>query len=529
MTNPRRPSLLQARDLHPHAHSRRLRHVHGHDRDRQQQNQHQYPHDNQQVSEPRDSPRDSSTGNVPSIHDRFIPAVDLAVDAVANNPLVTQVIQTVSLVQVVDTAKSLASSLTIPDLPSVIVDTSASETSTILPPSNTSTTVAAPGATTSSEPSSEIPSFSTNASTQTTTISSTLSSFSSSSSSSPLSSSSQATITPSIPLSKFPTFVSDGRNATSTFSSHHHTNATTTTTTTSQFYAATKNATFTVTSHSASKTFTLTSTTTTNSASLSTSTWLSDSVHSTFVSDPAATGVVVGGGGADSGSGSGAAGDASQPTAKQVIGGVVGGVAGAAFFALFIMLLLRYKRRRDNRDILSITQAAASRGLPSSDRGGPGTGDGSGTGGAMMERYSPAAISAALTGLASKRNVTPTSSADGGERGFYRVSGRKLPSVLQVGGDGYTDPRESIISTNSDYYRGSQAFEPADGLTTRLALGNPMRPVSGVPIIRSGPARTPVTERNPFSDPPSTPPHDGQTQLLVPRQSPEGSRFQESI
>jgi hypothetical protein len=148
----------------------------------------------------------------------------------------------------------------------------------------------------------------------------------------------------------------------------------------------------------------------------------------------------------------------------------------------------------------------------------------------MVERSAASgAVAAALAGLTGKKTLPFSRSAESGERGFYRVSGRKLPSVLHTGGDGYSDPRESTASGSSDYYRGSQAFEPASGSGGQLALGVPMRPVSGVPIIRSGPARVAITE-NPFADPPASP-NNLSTRTLGSRDSPRasGSRFQEGI
>ncbi|KAF5021164.1 hypothetical protein F66182_6810 [Fusarium sp. NRRL 66182] len=190
---------------------------------------------------------------------------------------------------------------------------------------------------------------------------------------------------------------------------------------------------------------------------------------------------------------------------KQVIGGVVGSVAGVAFLAFFILLALRYKKKHPGGGLLGGNQTG-TRAI-----GGPD----SGSGGAMAERsMASAAITSAFAGLIGKKGQQQsTEAAPTGERGFYRVSGKKLPSVLQVGGDGYSDPRigsqsnsrmnrESVMSGHSDYWRGSMAFDPNDRESPHLALGSPMRPISGVPVIRSGPARTPVTESNPFSDPP---------------------------
>ncbi|PNY29114.1 Uncharacterized protein TCAP_00964 [Tolypocladium capitatum] len=208
-----------------------------------------------------------------------------------------------------------------------------------------------------------------------------------------------------------------------------------------------------------------------------------------------------------------------SPQQKIVIGGVVGGVAGVAFVALLLLLALRYKRRRDARLLPRGGQpgTTASRNMTGDGRSG------GGDSGAIAERPGPWTVSAALANLTGKRNAPP---AQGGERGFYRVSGRKLPSVLYAGGDGYSDPRDSTVSGNSDYYRGSQAFDPG-----QLALGSPMRPVSGVPIMRSGPARTPVTE-DPFVDPPSPlSAHDSARRTPESRESPQasGSKFQERI
>ena len=84
------------------------------------------------------------------------------------------------------------------------------------------------------------------------------------------------------------------------------------------------------------------------------------------------------------------------------------------------------------------------------------------------------------------------------ERGFYKISGRKLPSVLEAGGDGYTDPRESVMTGISVPYLSP---EQAESGVVRYALGSPMRPISGVVQMRSSPARTFVTTENPFADP----------------------------
>lgn len=152
----------------------------------------------------------------------------------------------------------------------------------------------------------------------------------------------------------------------------------------------------------------------------------------------------------------------------------------------------------------------------------------------MAQRSSmPAAVAAAMASLTGKRRPQPEPMPEG-ERGFYRVSGRKLQSVLQTGGDGYTDPHDSITSGISDYHRGSQAFDRDEGPSSHLTLGSPMRPVSGVMVMRDGPGRTPVTEQNPFADPPSPPPTRGPGTLGRSLASQDGSgasgsRFREGI
>ncbi|GKT98587.1 unnamed protein product [Fusarium langsethiae] len=199
-----------------------------------------------------------------------------------------------------------------------------------------------------------------------------------------------------------------------------------------------------------------------------------------------------------------------SPQQKQVIGGVVGGVTGVAFLAFFVLFALRYKKKHPEGGILG-GNLSATRSI-----GGPTSGP---DGGSMAERSSAStAVTAVLAGLIGKKQQQTTEPAPASERGFYRVSGKKLPSVLQAGGDGYSDPRtgspssggrpnrESVMSGTSDYWRGSMAWDPNQQESPHLALGTPMRPISGVPVIRSGPARTPVTESNPFTDPPKPKP-----------------------
>ncbi|KAL2068198.1 hypothetical protein VTL71DRAFT_16296 [Oculimacula yallundae] len=263
---------------------------------------------------------------------------------------------------------------------------------------------------------------------------------------------------------------------------------------------------------------------------LSSSTIFDDSSTSSFSSTsslyspssssptPTPTNGIVGGGGTGTGSGDPSADTAaadsgnssSAPSTSTVVGGVVGGVAGAAILIFLIMFLIRWKRRNSSMLALGNGEgegegtADTSRGVPPSQPPG-----------GMAERSSfgafavPAAL-ASLTGY--KRNSqrtadrTTISSTAGSERGFYRVSGRKLPSVLQSGGDGYGGGvMESNTLSGSSFYRDSQGFYGGVGSPTSPGLA--VARDSGVPIMREGPARTPVTEQGPFADPPvSLPP-----------------------
>ena len=187
-------------------------------------------------------------------------------------------------------------------------------------------------------------------------------------------------------------------------------------------------------------------------------------------------------------------------TQSAVIGGVVGGVAGIALVALVLMFLLKWKKGRSGGLLLlgdaDSTAHGSGRRFPLGPNGG----------GDMAERSIPFAVSSTLASLAGQKRAIEPSPAEQPEeeKGFYRVSGKKLISVLESGGDGYSDPRDSIISSTSDY-RQSQAFIGSS--LQRLQLGSPMRPVSGVPIIRSGPNRTPVQAQGPFDNlRPLTPP-----------------------
>ncbi|KAI0133062.1 hypothetical protein F4776DRAFT_138833 [Hypoxylon sp. NC0597] len=204
------------------------------------------------------------------------------------------------------------------------------------------------------------------------------------------------------------------------------------------------------------------------------------------------------------------------PGAATVAGSVLGGVAALAFLLILALGLLRWKKRQNTLRLIRGSTSERGPGGALVGNSGPGGGDG---GMSERRRSIPFAIPAALANLTGRKRFSGRSAAssDGGERGFSKVSGRKLPPVLQFGGDGYTDPRDTILSDQSIEYRDSQAFPGLRNLgPTRLAVGAPMRPESGIPVYNPGPARTPIQQQGPFS------PYTDDSPLEPPNRDPLG-------
>lgn len=113
----------------------------------------------------------------------------------------------------------------------------------------------------------------------------------------------------------------------------------------------------------------------------------------------------------------------------------MGGIAGAAMVLVLIVLLFRWRRKqRGQRRIISPP-------IPQTIGAG-----GGGETGTMTQRSSSAPIAAAgffgrLRPISSQtaRTAATTDTAPS-ERGFQKISGRKLTSVLASRGDGYDDP-----------------------------------------------------------------------------------------
>ncbi|KAL2019998.1 hypothetical protein VTK56DRAFT_8998 [Thermocarpiscus australiensis] len=234
------------------------------------------------------------------------------------------------------------------------------------------------------------------------------------------------------------------------------------------------------------------------------STTLSSSSSATFTSTTTSDvpTIQAGGAGGDANAGAGAEAPAAAPaqptvdsgsglppeTRNAVVGGVVGSVAGIALIVLMLLFFLKWRKQHGKGIMLLGDGDSPSRGKGPAPSGG---------GGGMVQRASAFAIPAALAKLTGgKRAIsTPPTEPPTQEKGFYRVSGRKLISVLESGGDGFSDPHDSVGS-GASFYRDTQMFIDGSGRPP-LQLGSPMRPESGVPVFRDGPQRTPVHEQGP--------------------------------
>ncbi|KAK7436321.1 hypothetical protein CaCOL14_004024 [Colletotrichum acutatum] len=455
------------------------------------------------------------------------PSPDAATSSSAAAPRI--VVQTVSLIQIVDATGSPIQVQTI--FPTAATVDASSTTSAALDLS-----IAAVPSSTSSTDSSTTSSSTTNDSALSTPAPTTSSSTDSSTSqdisltSDPLSTPAPSEAAPSL----YPT-LSGQSNSTISFltsTNSSSTSVSTTTSLTSQLSSGTTSVTSSILSSLSSTTWgsNSRSTATSTSASISTSgsSRLSTSTLTTSASQSPSNEATASGDGTAGGIGGGAAGTAAPTSTSTsddssgsgsptptgtVVGSVVGSLAGAAFLVVLVFLALRWKKRTGGRFRLS-EASAGKRGILTGSGGPPG-----GNSGGMVQRslsFDPTTAAAgagagagamAVAHKPSSRRASEPSET--GERGFVRVAGRKLPSVLQAGGDGYTDPREGTSAAVNDdesvYFRDSQAFFDPNGQTTRLALGSPMRPVSGVVVFKESPARTPVTESAPFPPPAASP------------------------
>ena len=252
-----------------------------------------------------------------------------------------------------------------------------------------------------------------------------------------------------------------------------------------------------------------------------------------------------------------------SPTTNKIVGGVVGSVAGVAF--LFLAILLYLRRRH-------AALRAAREGLPA----GEGTGDAAGEGSVshsaeMTSRQSSHdplfASSLAPAFMRNWRKSSQTTRTDStlvsnqSERGFQKIAGRKIPSVLQSGGDGYGGGGFGEASPGVEM---SVSFQPSPPINIRPPASQPpTASAHGMPldtnytrenqesdpeaIVRPSPARTPTASSTNIpssaaqTPPRSTPEPQNALSPSIPRRpdvlgrshpsldGSRGSRFTESI
>jgi hypothetical protein len=153
----------------------------------------------------------------------------------------------------------------------------------------------------------------------------------------------------------------------------------------------------------------------------------------------------------------------NNPPAGTIAGGVVGGAAGIALILLVALVALRWWRRRGQ---LGHQALPANTGV-SPDQDQPEVSRGPG----MAERAGLAPVIGAVPAVFRHQNRSrdAPSEPEPAERGFTRVSGRKLPSSFSPGMTSssppptmpLTDPYRNLSSTS--FYRDSAGFYGGEG------------------------------------------------------------------
>ncbi|KAM5433142.1 hypothetical protein MferCBS31731_007139 [Microsporum ferrugineum] len=192
----------------------------------------------------------------------------------------------------------------------------------------------------------------------------------------------------------------------------------------------------------------------------------------------------------------------------KIVGGIIGGVAGIALIILLLLLLRRIRKRKSVRES-HITGGIASSGASASRN--------------TFSTSNTSQLSGSVLGGATRvfdrfRTSSASMAVEPVERGFQKIGGRKLTSVLETGGDGYddkfgTDEKSLIVPLKPSGFRKETGSRSAvtggegsygSGLHKELGLGQqtsrspPGRPISDESTyservaFRPSPARTPI-------------------------------------
>lgn len=155
-------------------------------------------------------------------------------------------------------------------------------------------------------------------------------------------------------------------------------------------------------------------------------------------------------------------GNSTTPPAGTIAGGVVGGAAGLAVVVLIAMLAVRWYRRQG----MTRHQALPQGPVNSPDPNAP-----SASGPGMAERAGLAPLVAAVPALFRHQN-RDAEHAETPQRGFTRVSGRKLPSAFSRG-LAIQSPQSAAVNRDRDSdpngsssYRDSTGVYSGDGTST---------------------------------------------------------------
>lgn len=220
--------------------------------------------------------------------------------------------------------------------------------------------------------------------------------------------------------------------------------------------------------------------TSTSSSSGSATTSTTDNSYSTFPSTPAGpevpgTSIGTGSGnvppttGSQPTSGSGSPTEASTP---KIVGGVIGSVAGLAMIFLLLYYLLRRRK---------FLQSMGIQALPSDDAGPREMAERSASNDSLFAAtyLAPAFIKRWRNSTMTTKTEDTLSSSNPSERGFQKISGRKIPPVLIQGGDGYGGGFEGDSPTIPGYPPVSPGGGP---LSSQPSYGPPPSSPYGVPL-----------------------------------------------
>jgi hypothetical protein len=245
-----------------------------------------------------------------------------------------------------------------------------------------------------------------------------------------------------------------------------------------------------------------------------------DSGVESSTSNPQPTSSSGSGSGSGSGSNSGSNKDANTP---EIVGGVVGSIAGLA--VIFLLLFYLFRRRK-------FLQQQGAQTLPSNDAGTRG----------MSERtlsndnaplfsasyLAPAFMKRWRASTMTTATESTLSSSGTSERGFQKLSGRKIPPVLTHGGDGFGGG----LDGDSPTLPGFSPISPSGGpLSSTSTCGPPPASPFGMPLetnlrevdehltpVRQSPVHLPVSSSVNFGTPTTVNPSHtlAQPQSAVP-------------